>query len=175
MLGSTERERNRDHRSSALWGTGGRGGEGRSSALWGKGGRGFVLTAVAVLALAAPMASTAGNGNGRTPPGQAAKYVAGDLLTKAKTNPNEKVRVIVQSTAGAEAALDAAKDTGQRNKLRKLDLIGGITAELNAKQIEKLAQIPGLSIVPDAPVKTDGLFSVPYTSNQLWPHENGNA
>jgi serine protease AprX len=44
-------------RNSALWGTGGRGGD-RSSVLWGKGGRG-ILVATMVIALAAPLAATA--------------------------------------------------------------------------------------------------------------------
>ena len=44
----------RSERSSALWGTGSRGGD-RSSVLWGKGGRGIVVSCLAALALAAPL------------------------------------------------------------------------------------------------------------------------
>ena len=50
-----------DVRQSALWGSGNRGGEFRSNALWGKGGRGLV-TSVVALALAMPLAATAGGG-----------------------------------------------------------------------------------------------------------------
>jgi len=48
-------------RSSALWGTGNRGGESRSSALWGKGGRGAItaLAAMLVLATGAPSGAQA--------------------------------------------------------------------------------------------------------------------
>ena len=85
-----------EHRSSALWGTGNRGGEHRSNALWGSGrGRGLVTATVAALALVVPLGATAGTGNGYLTPG---------LAKKADTNPNEKVRVIVQSTSGMAAA-----------------------------------------------------------------------
>src|SRR5918912_2004652 len=84
-------------RSSALWGTGTRGGDSRSSVLWGKGGRGIVATCIAVCALAAPLAAMADPGKGKggttapvpTPaPASAASvpatYVAVDLLDRAK-------------------------------------------------------------------------------------------
>src|SRR3954469_14398874 len=91
----------REERSSALWGTGGRGGESRASALWGKGGKGKVLTTVAVLALSAPLAasantnSTSGNGKDKD-----ATYVQSELTKKAKDNPNAMVHVIVTSNYG---------------------------------------------------------------------------
>ena len=47
-------------RQSALWGSGNRGGELRSNALWGKGGRGLVTSVVAI-ALAMPLAASAGS------------------------------------------------------------------------------------------------------------------
>ena len=47
-----------EQRSSALWGTGNRGGETRSNALWGKGGRGFVTALVAMLAISVPLAAS---------------------------------------------------------------------------------------------------------------------
>src|SRR4029079_5915059 len=46
-------------RSSALWGTGNRGGESRSSALWGKGGRGAITALAAMLVLSVPFAASA--------------------------------------------------------------------------------------------------------------------
>ena len=48
-----------------------------------------------------------------------------------------------------------------------------MAVELTAKQIDKLAKVPGLSITPDAPV-TLSAVSLP-TSDQLWPYENGAA
>src|SRR5919109_1347458 len=75
-------------RSSALWGTGNRGGESRSSALWGKGGRGRLLMTIAVVALAAPIAAVADSGSSKSgkdslPP----TYIAPSLLAKAQSSP----------------------------------------------------------------------------------------
>src|SRR4051794_7592081 len=92
--GEEMRESNRDSdlRSSALWGSGGRGGEGRASALWGKGGRGFVMTAVAVFALSAPIAASANANTSSDHGGDRDKtFVASDLTKKAKSNPNQLV------------------------------------------------------------------------------------
>src|SRR5689334_13165315 len=90
-------------RSSALWGTGGRGGD-RSSVLWGKGGRGLVVASIAAVALAAPLAATASPG--KTPPAPTptaatapappdasdgkhrSTWVDKGLLNKAKTAPD---------------------------------------------------------------------------------------
>ena len=97
----------RGMRSSALWGTGSRGGDSRSSVLWGKGGRGLLALCVALCALAAPLAASAEPGQGTTPASAYAygnkTWVAKDLLDKAKSKPTEKIRVIIQSTAGADA------------------------------------------------------------------------
>src|SRR5437868_5382376 len=116
----------REERSSALWGTGGRGGESRSSALWGKGGKGKVLTTIAVLALTAPIAASAnsnsanGNGNGKD---KDATYVQSELSQKAKNDPNAMVHVIVTSNYGGADAQTKAKALGSVAKLgKKLDL-----------------------------------------------------
>src|SRR5262245_17414442 len=115
-------------RSSALWGTGSRGGDSRSSVLWGKGGRGIFVTCIAVFALAAPLAATAApsahsvTGSSAAPTstrsllagGKDGKrtYIARDLLDKAKRSPAEKVRVIIQSSAGVSGADSAYKGLG---------------------------------------------------------------
>src|SRR5919206_4927617 len=112
-------------RSSALWGTGTRGGDSRSSVLWGKGGRGIVATCIAVCALAAPLAAMADPGKGKggttttvtttttavapvAAPSSSGdgsgSYVDKGLLKKAKDHPGDKVRVIIQSTAGVDGA-----------------------------------------------------------------------
>ena len=142
----------------------------RSSALWGKGGRGFIVTAVAVLALGAPLAATAapgpGKGKGPSPSNRSGTFVSPDLQTKAKAHPNDLVKVIIQSSYGTTDARGKAKGLGQLMKLgRNLDLVGGVSVELPAKLIDKLSKLPGLSITPDAPVKTDSLGST-YTSNR---------
>ena len=179
MHESSERGRNRDLGSSALWGSSGRGGDSRSSALWGKGGRGFVVTAVAVLALGAPLAATAAPGPGKakgpSPSNRSGTFVSSDLQTKAKAHPNDLVRVIIQSSYGTTDARGKAKGLGPLMKLgRNLDLVGGVSVELPAKLIDKLSKLPGLSITPDAPVKIDARGDG-YTSKQAWPHRNGNA
>jgi serine protease AprX len=123
-------------RNSALWGTGGRGGD-RASVLWGKGGRGVVL-ATMVVALAAPMAATAAKGKppaappapaqpatapatapapaidpapqgGRANSPDGKTWIAKDLLDKAISNPNDRVSVIVTSSGGSAQADNAVK------------------------------------------------------------------
>jgi serine protease AprX len=177
MHESSERGRARGERSSALWGTGGRGGEGRSSALWGKGGRGFVVTAVAVLALGAPLAATAapGQGKGPSPSNPSGTYVAPDLTSKAKDHPNDLVRVIIRSTYGTSDAVKKAKGLGPLMRLgRNLNLIGGVAVSLPARLVDKLSLLPGLSVTPDAPARIDSI-GPSYYSQQMWPYDNGNA
>lgn len=187
----------RTERGSALWGTGGRGGD-RSSVLWGKGGRGMLVAAM-VVALAAPLAATAAPGKGTsapipapapapaptvdpTPAGGPANvpggktWVAKGLLDKAKTNPNDTVDVIIQSSGGTDGAGKAwkwlAKAAGvDASASKPLNLIGGVTASVPAKWLDKLSQVPGLIVTPDSLVKVSGGVS----STQLWPYESGNA
>jgi serine protease AprX len=190
-------------RNSALWGTGGRGGD-RSSVLWGKGGRGM-LVATMVVALAAPLAATASPGKNppvvtpaptvapdpAAPAGGPANspggksWVAKGLLDKAKSNPNDRVDVIIQSSGGTSGAdnafkwlaklADNSKQSGdfQNTNQRSLDLIGGISASVPAKWLSKLQQVPGLTVTPDALVRVQGLTS--QKSSQLWPYESGNS
>jgi serine protease AprX len=169
-------------RSSALWGTGSRGGDSRSSVLWGKGGRGIVTTCVAVCALAAPLAATADPGRGTggvaaavsAPATVAAPastgHVAKDLLDMAKRSPNEKVRVIISSTGGVDAADKAVKGLGSGGASKRLALVGAVAVELPAGKVAKLQDIPGLSVVPDSIVRLSGVIK----SDQLWPYESSN-
>jgi serine protease AprX len=189
-------------RNSALWGTGGRGGD-RSSVLWGKGGRG-VLVATMVVALAAPLAATASPGKNpvsaplpsvasapAAPSGGPANspdgktWIAKGLLDKAKSKPNDRVNVIIQSANGTSGADNAFKwlaklaDSSKQgsdfegNKQRSLDLIGGISVSVPAKWLDKLQQVPGLTVTPDALVRLDGVTNL--KSSQLWPYESGNS
>jgi serine protease AprX len=186
-------------RNSALWGTGGRGGD-RSSVLWGKGGRGWVV-ATLVVALAAPFAAMASPGKHLitagpslvTPPPAGSKanspdgksWIAKGLLDKAKSNPNDRVDVIIQSadgTTGADKAYkwlskvagDSSSSDFQNNNERSLDLVGGITVSLPAKWLDKLSRVDGLTVTPDALVRVTGT-ATGAASSQLWPYESGNS
>jgi serine protease AprX len=167
-------------RQSALWGTGGRGGD-RSSVLWGKGGRGVLITCISAFALAAPIAASAGNNKGNppapvpvvapapapapaptgshanTPDGKT--WIAKRLLDKAQSDPNALVDVIVQSSGGVDGANKVIKWLGKANGGDKnLSLVGGVAVSLPAKWIAKLQTVPSAT-----------------TSTQLWPFETGNA
>ena len=192
-------------RNSALWGTGGRGGD-RSSVLWGKGGRGM-LVATMVVALAAPLAATASPGKGASPavtptPTVASApaapsagpanspdgktWVAKGLLDKAKSKPNDRVDVIIQSsdgTAGADKAFkwlaklaDNSNQSGdfQNSDQKSLNLVGGIAVSVPAKWLDKLQKVPGLTVTPNGLVKVQGLASS-LASSQLWPYEAGSS
>ena len=164
-----------ESRSSALWGTGNRGGGQRSSALWGKGGRPFVTLAVTALALTLPMAAlaaTADKGKGGPKRDGNGTYVPQALLDKAHANPGGKLRVIVQSSQGSSGAEKAFKGLGAGNLGRKLDLVGAVSIEIPASKLDKLASIPGLTVTPDAVVKVSGLTPTGLpVSGQLWPYE----
>ena len=182
-------------RSSALWGTGSRGGDSRSSVLWGKGGRGIFVTCIAVFALAAPLAATAApsahsvTGSSAAPTstrsllagGKDGKrtYIARDLLDKAKRSPAEKVRVIIQSSAGVSGADSAYKGLGFAGRFAKrLGLVDGMAVELPARLVEKLSNVPGLTVTPDVVMRasdtgTTGVLNS--LTSALWPYESGNA
>jgi len=89
-------------RKSALWGTGGKRGDGsRSSALWGKGGRNGVALAVLVACLV-PVAASAGNGSTSPPP--SALYVTSSLYAQAQSSPNTTFNVIIQGDGSQQAS-----------------------------------------------------------------------
>ena len=172
-------------RSNALWGSGGRGGEGRSSALWGRRGRGPLLATVAAFALVVPMSAVADGGNSS---GGGAKsdrtYVAPGLLEGADREPEKKIKVIISAEKGSAIAKLAFRLAGKSGKgggtgrlKRELNLVDGIAVELPAARLEKLAKFPGLIITPDAPVRMagEGYVLGKFSSKQLWPLESGNA
>jgi serine protease AprX len=127
----------------------------------------MVLTVAAVFLLGIPLVATASNGSKQS---RAATFIAPGLLKNAKDHPGSKIRVIIQSTDGVSAAEDAYKGNGQL--YRKLSLVNGVSATLPASVIAKLASVPGLTVTPDVPMKTDGTISY---STQLWPYETGLA
>jgi serine protease AprX len=170
-----------EHRSSALWGTGNRGGDSRSNALWGKGGRGLVTALVAVLVVAAPLAAGAPKQNkGGELQVAPRTYIDPILLAKAKLQPESLVGVIIQADAGvgsakrafkaAEAVESIASGTSEK-VTRKLKLVDGIAAELKAERINYLARMPGLTVTYDSTVKLSG--TVTPTSKHVWPTASG--
>jgi serine protease AprX len=180
-MGATEkRGPDRGVRLSALWGTGGRGGDSRSSALWGRGGRGSIVAAIGVFVLAAPVAASATpSDRGQNGPNgdKNQTWVQSDLTEKAKTDPNAKVRVIIQSNFGEVDAQVKARTMGAFGRVgRQLNLIDGVAMQIPAKWIPVLAKFKGLTITVDSPVRASDLNPTSYpTSNQMWPHENGDA
>jgi serine protease AprX len=127
---------------------------------------------------APPAGGPANAPNGKT-------WVAPGLLDKSKSNPNDPVSVIIQSSGGASGADNAVKwlaklaaksnQSGdfQGNNQRSLDLVGGVALTLPAKWLDKLQQVPGLTVTPDALVRVQALSHV--SSTQLWPYTTGNS
>ena len=136
-------------RSSGLWGTGrgGRGSDGRNATLK----RG--LLALVVLALAAPLAASAGSGE-RDAHGDS--YLAPALQTVASSTPNADVRVIVHSDRGAGKAQDALEEFADDDSTR-LPIVDAAAGSVRAGDLPDLAEASGLVIVPDTPVALDGL------------------
>ena len=166
----------KETRSSALWGTGNRGGESRSSALWGKGGRGAITALAAMLVLSVPFAASAPK-HGRLAVKVTPKktWVAPGLVKSAKHHPNQYVRVIIQSTNGSiSPALSAFTHINQfadddRGGLnRRLSLVDGLAASVRLRDVARLAKLPNLIVTPDVQVHVSS-----YSSNQLWPYETG--
>jgi serine protease AprX len=162
----------KETRSSALWGTGNRGGESRSSALWGKGGRGAITALAAMLVLSVPLAASAPGGGKATKPGKT--FITAALDKRADKAPNAKVPVIITADPGfalPKRQLDSLLKAGGIPSQRNLDLLNGYAVTLKANQLKSLENIDGLTITPDAAVHTSG----GYTSTQLWPYESGLA
>ena len=165
-------------RSSALWGTGNRGGESRSSALWGKGGRGAITALAAMLVLSVPFAASAPK-HGRLATKAAPKqtWISPGLMKGAKQHPNQYVRVIIQSTTGSiTPALSAFTHVNQfadddRGGLqRRLSLVDGVAATVRLRDVARLAKLRNLIVTPDVQVHVSG-----FSSDQLWPYESGVA
>src|SRR5919197_16498 len=152
-------------RGSTLWGKGANDGS-RKSTTWGRrGGSSVVAATVGALALLVPVSTAAADTDSGT-------YVAPGLLAKADKSPTKTVHVIVQSTGGTATAESAAKGVGSLLR-KRLDLVGGVAADLPAGQIKTLAKTAGLTITSDALVQVSG--STVYTSNEIWPYESGVA
>ena len=170
----------RSTRGSALRGTGNRGGErsfGPRCAL--------VAALVGAFTLSAPFAALAGGtptkpslvrvARGSKVSTQQGTYVPPALLAQAQAHGNQRLRVIIQASAGTNAAMSAFSRNGGSDGgtvEKRLALVGGVAVELKAKWIARLSKIPGLVITPDAPVEATGAVRF---NSQLWPYVSGNA
>ena len=128
-------------RSSALWGSSGRGGEHRSNALWGRGGRNasFLLLVALAVVICLPAAASAGGGNGN----QKGALVPSSLIASAQANPDQVFNVIVQGTQGNKSDAVAQDVNSENGKLKlKFASISGVSADLAGKDLLKLAQHP---------------------------------
>jgi serine protease AprX len=162
-----------DVRSSALWGTGNRGGDSRANALWGKGGRGFIVCLLVLLATAVPLASAGKRHKAPPPP---PTYIDPYLLAKAEAQPNAMVPIIIQSARSSQTAtkaFDSADErdgTSDRERTRnKFEFTNSVAVTLEANKIPYFRYYPGLIVTHDSKIKLSGSP----TSTQLWPTASG--
>ena len=167
----------RDARGSGLWGTGrgGRGSNGRRNRAVKRG-----LPLLLVMALAAPLAASAGGGHHSWQ----TSYLASSLVRAAAQTPNATVPVIVQSTDGTGDAVDALHDFSDTT--RKLPIVGAAAGEVVAGDLPEIAEEHNLVITPDQAMVFDGKAggvqstkkpkpyhnphqSGPYSSSDVWP------
>jgi ribosomal protein L10 len=134
----------------------------RSSRACAVGGAVFALALAALAAGVAPAA------------GASKSYVSPSLLATANSDPNAKLRVIVQSSAGTTGAETAVISTGgllDGDKIgRRLGIVRAVSAVMKAKRVAKLADYSGLTVTPDVQLK-----SADFSSDQLWPYGSGNT
>ena len=135
-----------ESRASGLWGSrrGGRGSNGRNRDAVRRG-----LLALLLLALAAPLAASAG-GHGGKP---TRSYVAPSLERAAEDTPNATVPVIVQSDSGAADARSVLETYGTADS--QLAIADASVGTILASALDELATQPGLVVTPDNPVALD--------------------
>ncbi len=126
------------------------GGDTRSSALWGTGGRGprktGAIVAVVVLVLCLPLAAGArSSGTQRLP-----ATVPTGLVSAALAHPQQMFDVIVQSTDGA-TSVDAARAVRgaavSRVVKRQYRALGSVSASVTGAGLLRLAQRPGVRAI----------------------------
>ena len=160
-------------RSSALWGTGNRGGDSRANALWGKGGRGFIAILSVLFVAAIPLAGGAVNTAAKQQKAQT--YVDPVLLAKAHTYPKSLTKMIIQSSEGvgdAQKAFEWAATQDQsedRERVKdQFKFVDSVAVTMKVGKVLVLAKkYTGLTISSDAEVKLAG--TVTPTSKHLWP------
>ncbi len=158
-------------RSSALWGTGNRGGDSRANALWGKGGRGLGAILTVLFVTAIPLAG-AGKSKPQQPAPALAAYVDPVLMAKAQMAPNALTKMIIQSAEGTNAADEAFRSASagdhepDRERVKdRFKFVDAVAVSLKARKVLVLAKIPGLTITSDAKIK---LAALP-NSKHVWP------
>lgn len=158
-----------DSRSSALWGKGSNG-ETRRSALWGKGGRSAVASLSLVVAFMVPVAAASadgGSGSSNSGSSSATEHravVPGALLKAAESQPDRVFHVIVQGSHGKSSDDVKSALSGSGKLKKKFMSISGIAADIDGKDLLKLARHPSvLAITPDVVAKTES-----YQNNEVW-------
>jgi serine protease AprX len=181
-----------DSRSSALWGTGNRGGDsrvdGRSNALWGKGTRGLALMLGLLVVLALPVTGAAApNGKNKPAPPKVVApkvnppkvdppkvaeptvarkaFVPPSLLAKATANPDQTFTVIVQGSRGTKSDKLGDRVSSDNGRVKRtFRLFSGASVDISGKKLLKLAERDEvLSITPDVKVETTG-----YNDSEMW-------
>jgi serine protease AprX len=140
------------------------------------------LLALLVLALAAPLAASAGDHEH----GRASRdsYLAPSLQRAATQTPSASVPVIVQSMDGAPRAQGALNHyLTKSTHSTRLEIVGAAAGQIIAGDLPQLAETPGLVITPDQSVVLDAKpdpkpknpkgnphgTPAPFTSGEDWP------
>ena len=148
-------------RSSALWGTGNRGGDSRANALWGKGGRGLLAVLTVLFVTTIPLAQASRNSAPTT-------YLDPLLEAKAHTTPNALVNVIIQSNDGTSDAENAYQAAGSGDAF-DAGFIYGLLRGLPAPGCLSVASALGASCVT-AIGTTPGVFTAAQCEEYLHKH-----
>ena len=129
----------REERASALWGTGGRGGDGRSGAgAVGPKLRPALLGALLAAVLVVPLAAAGSGGAGSGTP--APTYVAPGVYQAAAANPGGTIHVIIQSSGGVDEAREAYDDADERAEDAERDEQDAASEAAKAAQALKQAE-----------------------------------
>jgi len=144
-----------EHRSSALWGRGGR--ETRASALWGRGGRGAALLTAVLSCLLVPAAGLADDGFDAAVPK--------DLLAAARANPQAQFQVVVQGEKGRSSRDIGDRVVGEKGKLKRtFRSVTGVSATVTGAQLLELADDSHVAtITSDSRLRVSDLESA-----ELW-------
>ena len=130
------------------------------------------MAALVALTLVVPLSAAADDGGGKSGKGGKGNgtYISPGLLENADKKPNQKLHVIIQSTAGTSGAVDSVNGLGADIR-RRLQSADAVAVDITAGKLSSLAKKSGLTITPDSTVK----LSATASTTQLWPYTSGNA